>query len=458
MNEIRMLPIAYLVHHPENPRSDLGDLTELADSIRAQGILQNLTVIPDEKWDPDPGQPRERYFVVIGNRRFEAAKAAGLTELPCRIVRMDEQEAMRTMMSENMQRQDLTVLDQIHGIGKMQQLGMSLPEIAQGTGLSESTVRKRAKVGRLPQRELALACDKGATLLDLLEVAKLEDEEDQQRVLRVFGTNNFQYAINAARNDAERRKWRARIMPAIEKLYPKAKEIPTSEEYSGRWKEICRWSSRDEQDKPVPEPVAGEKYGLKVYDFMIILCREDKEWVKRKAEEKDQNAQLRDRKETAKALNEEAWELRASFIRRFTLRSGTEVQRFWELMSAQILQWKALTSGVGYYHSPWDALSIRKILAIPHELGRDPEETIEHELARRGVMREAFLLAWAVSGGITQGIRHDDGWCNPYNGTWKPCEALDEIYAVLGQLGYQMSDFEKSLRDQSHEFFRREAE
>ena len=167
-----MVPVERLAHHPENPRSDLGDLKDLQRSIAAQGILQNLTIMPNT------GGGKADYWVVIGNRRFEAAKMAGLKELPCRIVMMDEKEAMKTMMSENMQRCDLTVLDQVQGIGKMQQLGMSLPEISEGTGLSETTVRRRAAVGKLPKKALERACDKGATLLDLLEITKLEDPED----------------------------------------------------------------------------------------------------------------------------------------------------------------------------------------------------------------------------------------------------------------------------------------
>ena len=66
MNEkLVMLPIGSLKHHPDNPRTDLGDVSELADSIRQQGILQNLTVVRDESYDPDPGQPRERCTSTI---------------------------------------------------------------------------------------------------------------------------------------------------------------------------------------------------------------------------------------------------------------------------------------------------------------------------------------------------------------------------------------------------------
>lgn len=71
--------------HPDNPRKDLGDLTELAESIKKNGIMQNLTVIPKE------GEPGE-YITIIGHRRSAAAKLAGVTEAPCRVVRRHDRQ------------------------------------------------------------------------------------------------------------------------------------------------------------------------------------------------------------------------------------------------------------------------------------------------------------------------------------------------------------------------------
>ena len=115
MNEIKMIPIGDLMHHPENPRKDLGDLEELTASIKENGILQNLTVVPDLE--------KCKYLVVIGNRRFEAAKAAGLVELPCVISDMDHRTQIATMLEENMQRADLTVYEQAQGFQMMMDLG-----------------------------------------------------------------------------------------------------------------------------------------------------------------------------------------------------------------------------------------------------------------------------------------------------------------------------------------------
>lgn len=75
--------------HPENPRKDLGDLSELVESIKKNGVLQNLTVIPVE------GEPGE-YMTIIGHRRYAAGIKAGVTDFPCQIA---EDLTLREQMS-----------------------------------------------------------------------------------------------------------------------------------------------------------------------------------------------------------------------------------------------------------------------------------------------------------------------------------------------------------------------
>ena len=109
------LPIAELHPHPNNPRKEIGDVTELADSIRAKGIFQNLTVVRGHWMTPEEWQrynelykkdPTEElrcllnrkwldteYTVIIGHRRRAGGKLAGLTHLPCVIVDMTPQGA-----------------------------------------------------------------------------------------------------------------------------------------------------------------------------------------------------------------------------------------------------------------------------------------------------------------------------------------------------------------------------
>ena len=448
---ITMISRSKLEPHPDNPRKDLGDLTELAASIKRSGLLQNLTVVPH------PDKP-DMYRIIIGHRRFAASEIAGLDELPCSIEEMDMPTQIATMLAENLQRNDLTIADQVGGVQMMLDLGESVKASSTKTGMSETSVRKRVSIAALPKKEMYLAADKGATLLDLLEVTTLEDPEAQADVLKNFGTNNFSWAVRTAKENEQKKKFLAETMPQIHAKYPKITEVPETERYTGRWSEIWRVSMRDEERKPVPDPEPGQKYRIYQYGFGISIYRENKEYVKQKSREKDYNAWLKDRKETAKALNEEAFELRSSFVRGFRLKDKTATARFHEMLIGHVMEWKNFTEGLGYYRSGWDTTTLRQMLAIPHEQDRDKGETFEHELERRGVSRSSFLLAWALCGGIAGNVRKEDGWCNTYNGQRKVCEELDTQYSILTSCGYFMSDFEKSLQDGTHSFFQAKRE
>ena len=112
MADITYIPIRQLYPHPDNPRKELGDLSELAASIKENGVYQNLTVIPghylgkqeyiarciadggaasaaEAAWTPKAVWSSEDYTIIIGHRRAAAAQQAGLYELPCAIVEMD---------------------------------------------------------------------------------------------------------------------------------------------------------------------------------------------------------------------------------------------------------------------------------------------------------------------------------------------------------------------------------
>ena len=86
---IELIGVDLLYPHPQNPRGDVGDISELTESIRANGVFQNLTFIKGGAGVPEG---KDGYTVIIGHRRLAASKAAGLTELPCSVVEMDERE------------------------------------------------------------------------------------------------------------------------------------------------------------------------------------------------------------------------------------------------------------------------------------------------------------------------------------------------------------------------------
>lgn len=234
MNDIILIPIEYLHPHPNNPRKDLGDLTELADSIKQVGILQNLTVVPMVDVDPDATIKLGdgHYVVLIGHRRLEASRLAGLKALPCVVTHMTDAEQLSAMLLENMQRSDLTVYEQAWGFQQLTILGYSEQEIADKSGFSKSTVRRRLKMAELDHRTLKeVSTGRQLSLADFDRLAEIEDLDLRNRVLKEIGTNNFEYSLNRAKNEDAAKK---RLPSVIEWLKAHdAKEID-SEAANGR--------------------------------------------------------------------------------------------------------------------------------------------------------------------------------------------------------------------------------
>ena len=135
------------------------------------------------------------YKVIIGHRRLAAAKLARLTHVPCVVANMTPAEQIKTMLMENMQRVDLTPLEQADGFQMMMDLGVTLDEIARESGFSQTTVRRRLKLRELDRQILEERLTQGATLMDLVKLEQLEDEKVRNKVLETVGTNNFEYEL-----------------------------------------------------------------------------------------------------------------------------------------------------------------------------------------------------------------------------------------------------------------------
>ena len=201
------IPVSQLVPHPDNPRKELGDLTELAASIEAKGLLQNLMVVPEG----------DVYRVIIGHRRLEAAKMAGLDKVPCVIVDMTPQEQFETMMIENVQRSDLTVYEQAEGFQMMLDMGGTVEKVSQKTGFSETTVRNRVKLLKLDKKEFQKAEQRGATLTDYLKLNDIEDPSLRNKVLKTIGTADFKQQHKAAISAEKDRKWLQQTIATLRK-------------------------------------------------------------------------------------------------------------------------------------------------------------------------------------------------------------------------------------------------
>lgn len=180
-NKIVMIPREYLHPHPDNPRKDLGDLKELADSIAEHGIMQNLTVVPEGDGLIDSGE----YKILIGHRRFAASEGV-LDELPCVIAEgLTDREQVGIMLCENMQRSDLTYLEQAHGFQMMLDLGDTIETIAEKTGFSKATVKHRLAINEINPEALNEAQKSfQPTIADFIALEKVKNIDRRNEILR----------------------------------------------------------------------------------------------------------------------------------------------------------------------------------------------------------------------------------------------------------------------------------
>lgn len=140
-----LIAIEQIEPGPFQPRSDItpASLDELTSSIRQQGILQPILIRPNTL-DPD------RFQIIAGERRWRAARAAGLIEIPCFIRLLSDQEAMAAALVENLQRQDLNPIEEAEGFRRLiQEFGLTQDELGLVLGKSRSHVTNQLRLLQL---------------------------------------------------------------------------------------------------------------------------------------------------------------------------------------------------------------------------------------------------------------------------------------------------------------------
>jgi ParB family transcriptional regulator, chromosome partitioning protein len=135
MSRVTMLHASVLAPHPDNIRSEIGDVTETAASIMTHGLIQPLTVVPRE-------DKAGHYYVIAGNRRLAAARKARLEQIPV-IIRRDgltPAQITEIMLVENCHRADLNPIDRARAMLKLRKAGQTIEQIASAIGMSPASV------------------------------------------------------------------------------------------------------------------------------------------------------------------------------------------------------------------------------------------------------------------------------------------------------------------------------
>lgn len=205
----RMIPIEDLQPNADQPRKDRGDLSGLISSVREKGVLEPLLVRHIIETD--------KYMIIAGERRYHAAKAAGLREVPCIEKDADEDETLELALLENLQRKDLTPFEEADGVHALgDRLGLTHDDIAKRICKSRPTVTELFTLRAIPDEIKALCIEKGIlSKSQLLQVARQASEAKMRNLVRLFalGMMNRDQAREARQTSKKPRNSIFRFVP-----------------------------------------------------------------------------------------------------------------------------------------------------------------------------------------------------------------------------------------------------
>ncbi len=224
----RVIPIDKIAPNPEQPRVEIGDLSELTSSIKQNGVLEPLLVKPNGNGT---------WMIIAGERRWRAANLAELTEVPCIEFDIDEKTIAEIALVENLQRKDLTVWEEADGLAFLsEKFGYTHEEIAKKIGKSRTTVTESMTLANLPAA-IRAKCLKSEIFAKstLLEIARQFDEQAMHDFLDDIQSQNL-------KRDEIRRTARLKNKTAVS-LKDKIQSLPASVSIDKNDKKIFQYFS-----------------------------------------------------------------------------------------------------------------------------------------------------------------------------------------------------------------------
>jgi ParB family chromosome partitioning protein len=173
----RMIPVDQIRPNPDQPRKSIGDLRELTDSIREKGVLEPLLVrfVPRE----------DCYYIISGERRYHASRAAGLNEVPCIEKMADDAETLEIGLIENIQRKDLTPFEEADGLHRLAtQFEYTHEDVARKIGRARSSVTETLSLRNISDALRKRCIEHGVTSKSLLlQIARQPTEKKMVEML-----------------------------------------------------------------------------------------------------------------------------------------------------------------------------------------------------------------------------------------------------------------------------------
>lgn len=165
----RLIPIDQLIPNPDQPRKMFGDITDLVSSIKEKGVLEPVLVRP----------AGEKFQIIAGERRYRASLQAGLSQVPCIELDVDDRGVLEISLIENLQRLDLDPFEEADGLQKLTEKFLyTHEEIAKKLGKSRTSITETLSLNNIPTELRGICREAGiATRSTLLQVARLGNPE-----------------------------------------------------------------------------------------------------------------------------------------------------------------------------------------------------------------------------------------------------------------------------------------
>ena len=387
-------------------------------------------------------------MVVIGHRRLEAAKRAGLQEVPCAIVRgMSETRQLQTMLLENMQRSDLTVYEQAQGFQQLLDFGMDIEDISQQSGFSKSTIRRRLEIAKLDQNKLKeLSSTRQLSLKEFDALAKIKNLEARNEAMEKIGTNDFALAVTRAMDKEKIEAAMPVFLADMERLG--IKKFPDSaNKYSSKYRRVGSldlYEYEVTKDK-IPKKTEGLYYEASYPRNVEFYVKETKKAkiIKKSAKELEKEKRIKEAWFKVDAMAATHYELRKAFVENLR---GTAKQReavymgaysLIVLRSVAYMSCGDISKEAGMDNKYFDPRRDEKAVKLAYESYDNTQKCIE-------VIYKLF------------NDNEKEFYANDYRARYPEYKfnpRLEAMYHWLTKLGYQMSSEEKLIAAGTHEIF-----
>jgi ParB family chromosome partitioning protein len=229
----RLVPIDRIEANPEQPRLSIDEVTlaELAASVREHGVLQPVLVRP---------LPGGRYQLIAGERRWRAAAMADLRTIPAMIEDIDDDTALEIAIIENLQREDLSPLDEAIMYERMtQDHGYSVRKLAQKLGKDKGYVENRLRLADAPPEIKQLVSLRKDTLSHAYELLKVQDPKKRQRLAAQVARGELSLVRLRDRIEGRRSRNPRATAPVVEPEAPQSSR-DDEEEATAAWTGVRR--------------------------------------------------------------------------------------------------------------------------------------------------------------------------------------------------------------------------